>query len=323
MAEPTSQQASKPTSQQASKPASQQASKPASQPASNQASKPASQQASQQASWEASLVVLGSFWSSPWHLLLPCVVINAFSVTRQPGLSAKILEALGSTAYKGIHEKGTEEELMYWVCRLLDVRKGALLPTETHQVKGLVDTLVAALSQHYETKKPVGAVAPDLDALKAGYYFLDRLENKITCVLDKAEDKCVVHLDYADKVEILNALDVGTAVRVTVKGRVTMIDSISQEFGDHGVEMPSDEPQWLGALFGEAKQLVATPQKRKSESMSPSPKEGNPFQTKSSVMLGAALRQKIKRARSDPNSPLRSKSSGAAASSEQRKSRSV
>jgi hypothetical protein len=91
------------------------------------------------------------------------------------------------------------------------------------------------------------------------------------------------------------------------------IDSCAQEFIDQGVRLPTLEADWKGELFG-TRRPVSTPEKRKSSQVaSPSPPE-NVFASKSSVMLGDALRRKLHKGSPDE----KEKGSSASASSRRR-----
>ena len=104
------------------------------------------------------------------------------------------------------------------------------------------------------------------------------------------------------KNEIVNCMDIDTEVRVTTKGRVTTVDSMAQEFGDAGVSLPPRVADWQGALFGE-KKAETTPQKRKAEESGSSLASCNAFASKSTVLVGEALRRKVTQQKNDKASP--------------------
>jgi hypothetical protein len=83
-----------------------------------------------------------------------------------------------------------------------------------------------------------------------------------------------------------------------------------QEFKDANVELPGLEVEWQGELFGE-KKAVKTPEKRKSIDKDSSSQADNVFASKSSVMLGDALRRKLaKKAPEKKDAPASASSAG-------------
>ena len=222
---------------------------------------------------------------------------------RQPGVSHEILAALEPQIFNAETEEHDEEELMYLVCRLLKVRKDTRLPSITHSVPHEVPALIAALSQHYQAKGGLPAHLKSLQALLKGYFAPLEDGKSLVCTEDTKEKKTELRFEYADELEIVNCLDVNTDVRVTTKGRTAIVDSVAQEFSDEGVEMPQLLADWKGALFGE-KLPETTPQKRKAEhSPSPPAAASSAFASKSSVLVGAALRRKVSQRNLDDGTP--------------------
>ena len=216
---------------------------------------------------------------------------------RQPGVSHEILAALEPEIFNEETAEHDEEELMYLVCRLLKIRKDTRLPSITHNVPHEVPALIAALSQHYRTKGGLPFHLKSLAALLKGYFVSPDEDGKtLVCTVDTKEKKTVLGFEYADELEVVNSLDVQTELRVTTNGRTASVDSVAQEFSDDGVEMPQLLADWKGDLFGE-KLPETTPQKRKAEHSPSPPAASNAFASKSSVLVGAALRRKV----SQPN----------------------
>jgi hypothetical protein len=180
----------------------------------------------------------------------------------------------------------------------------------THEVEATLESLTAALSQHYTATG--GLVGPKtLENLRKGYYTKEAGDGKsVTCVLDSQEDKTELKFDYADVLNIVEPLDVNTLLVVTSAGREMKMDSLAQEFRDAGVELPRLEVEWKGELFG-GKKVVSTPEKRKSEDsdFSAAP-DTNVFASKSSQMMGDALRRKLARKGSDGKTPGSASSAG-------------
>ena len=195
------------------------------------------------------------------------------------------------------------------MCRLVKVRKETLLPSATHDVEHTVEALIAALSQHYQIIGKLPTDLRSLDALLKGYFRLMAEEKNIVCSLDTAEEKTELEFEYAGKFEIVNCMDIDTEVRVTTKGRVTTVDSMAQEFGDAGVSLPPRVADWQGALFGE-KKAERTPQKRKAEDSASSPSSCNWFASKSTVLVGEALRRKVSRNLNEASPKKEQKASG-------------
>lgn len=131
-----------------------------------------------------------------------------------------------------------------------------------------------------------------------GYYEVDGKD--IICLVDEKEDKTRLSFDYADAIEIVNPNDVETVVKVTIGERVTTVDSIHVEFRGAGVNLPTGEVEWTGSLFGERKPERTPDAKRKSSPSPPAAKSSMlPFASKESLLLGQALRKKLKVDESD------------------------
>ena len=226
---------------------------------------------------------------------------------RQPKLSEEILAKFEPTIFTDEAVDGvSEEQLMYIVCRLLRVRKDTLLPTTSHPVESTVPALIAALSQHYlnNGQLPEGTT---LEELLKGYFEVIEGEKKIVCLVDTKETNTEIQFEYADEVEIVNVLDIGTAVHVITRGRTTTIESVAQEFGDAGVLIPPLVVEWQGDLFGERKP-DKTPEKRPrtSGNMEAAGSTSSAFASKSSVLVGEALRRKVRQG-CEKGSPMRKK----------------
>lgn len=206
----------------------------------------------------------------------------------------KILLKLEPTLFQDEEtQKISEEVLTYFLCRLVGAQKNTLLPTLTHEVEATVESLTAALSQHYTAIG--GLVGPKtLENLRQGYFTKGEDGKTVTCTLDQKEEKTKLNFDYADEVIIAEPMDVGTMLCVSTNGRDMKIDCLGQEFKDANVELPGLEVEWQGELFG-AKKAVRTPEKRKSIDKDSSSQASNVFASKSSVMLGDALRRKLAR----------------------------
>ena len=189
-----------------------------------------------------------------------------------------------------------EQEQMYFLCRLLGVQKGSLLPTLTHEIDVCSDVILAALSQHYEATG--GLTGPKtLANLRKGYYEHTENGKDIVCTLDTKDEKTKIVLGHADSVEIQLPLDVTTEIEVVTHGRSMKIDSIMEEFLQADIALPALEVEWKGALFGN-KRPMKTPEKRKAAKDSPPAASGadpNAFASKSSVMLQDALRRKMQK----------------------------
>ena len=99
-----------------------------------------------------------------------------------------------------------EEEQVFYLCRLLKVLRGSLLPTVTHEVQATVEDCLAAFKEHFAAIG--GLVGPKtLENLKAGYYVKDDSGKNITCTVDTKAEKTVLSLEHCDQVVILNPLD--------------------------------------------------------------------------------------------------------------------
>ena len=227
---------------------------------------------------------------------------------RQPKLSQDILATLEPTIFTDeAVEQVSEEQLMYIVCRLLGARKDTLLPTATHPVESTVPALIAALSQHYQTNGVLPENMRSLEELLKGYFEAIDSEKKIVCLVDTKDVNTEIQFEYADEVEIVNVMDIGTAVLVKTKGRTTTIDSVAQEFGDEGVWFPPLVVAWKGALFG-VRNPDKTPEKRPrtAEKIEATGSACSVFATKSSMLVGEALRRKVNQ-HCNKGSPARKK----------------
>ena len=182
-----------------------------------------------------------------------------------------------------------------------------------------VDKLAAAFKQHYESLGNEGRPG-SLAVLRAGYYTKGENGKTVTCVLDAAEVKTTLDFDYADTLKIDNPLDIITEVKITTKGRVTNVDSVHMEFEalPDVRDMPKQDVDWKGGLFGEKKEPVQPDKKRKSE-QSPAPSPTAPFISKSGAKLSEALRKKLKKQDSDPKSQGGKKDGKSASSSSEKK----
>ena len=243
----------------------------------------------------------------------PFVDVSVFGTyMRQPGTSQKILHACEPDIFvEEEMKKESEETLVLWVCRLVGCQKGSDLPTVTHTIDPTVDALIAAISQHYANKKVASGGKPvTLKDVKDGYFAVDEAAKAITCALDNKAAKTKLTFEYADEIEVVNALDVGTMVRVKAGGRVTMVDTLAQEFVDNGVALPPREVAWHGDMFVVRTAEVKAPKQSPSAKEAVSPTR-HAFASKANVMLGDALRRKLKRQRSnDTNLASQSQSSG-------------
>ena len=216
-------------------------------------------------------------------------------------MSHEILAALEPEVFNEETEEHDEEELMYLVCRLLKIRKDTRMPSITHNVPHEVPALIAALSQHYRTLGGLPAHLNSLEALLKGYFVTLEDKKTLVCTEDTKVKKTELRFEYADELEVVNSLDVLTEVRVTTKGRTASVDSVAQEFEDDRVELPQLLADWKGDLFG-LKQPETTPQKRKAEHSPSPPAASNAFASKSSVLVGAALRRKVSQQNLDDGS---------------------
>lgn len=193
-----------------------------------------------------------------------------------------------------------EDDLNWYLCRLVGVLRQSLLPTQTHDIEATHSGLLAALSQHFT----INGGLPDgltLDDLKKGYYA--HLENgkDIICLLDDktGAQRTKMSLNHCDRVEIANVLDAETEIRCTTHGTVMKIDSMGSTFREEGLPIPTLEVDWKGALFGTPK-AKATPTKKRplKETSSPGDASGSctsptVFSSKNSVMLSDALRRRV------------------------------
>ena len=138
--------------------------------------------------------------------------------------------------------------------------------------------------------------------LEMGYYEKDATGLKISCRVDPRpeEEKVKIDLSHCDQIAVVQPLDPMTVVKCTTQNVTMKIDSIVKEFADGGVEMPTLEVSWKGALLTDKKRPESTPKKRKTPSRSPTGEgetggstESNAFASKSQVALQAALRAKM------------------------------
>jgi hypothetical protein len=197
-------------------------------------------------------------------------------------------------------EELDEEVQVFYLCRLLKVLRGSLLPHVTHDIEASVEDLLTAISQHF---KAIGGLQGEqsLRNLEMGYYEKDATGLKISCRVDPRpeEEKVKMDLNHCDQIAIVQPLDPMTLVKCTTQNVTMKIDSIHKEFVDGGADLPTLEVSWKGALLTDKKRPETTPKKRKTPSRSPTDEgpggstDPNAFASKSGVALQAALRAKM------------------------------
>lgn len=188
----------------------------------------------------------------------------SITYTRQPGVVDHLLREIEPKMF------WTEEpdDAWYKECKLdllcfgLRVPPQAALPTETHEMDKSVQSLTAAISQHYANiGKPLSTPEKSPEKLLMGYFEVD--EKKITCILDQKVQKTVVDLSYAQDLRIANPMRHDSDVIITVGGRESNVNSLHAEFANDGVAMPSVAVQWLSdCLQGKEKEEAPTPAKK-------------------------------------------------------------
>jgi hypothetical protein len=209
------------------------------------------------------------------------------------------LAALEPSIFTGNDDEANADEAnILYLCRLLKVQKGTLLPHVTHEIEPTVEAFSSAFCQHYAAIG--GLVGPKTMAnMELGLWVKGEGGKTITYTEDTKEEKTSVDFGQCDAVNIVNPLDPLTEVECVTGGRTLKTEALWKDFFQaEGIKFPTLEVEWQGALFGAKKPMSTPTKKRKTPSRSPPSSGGtdpNAFASKQSVMVQDALRKKMKK----------------------------